>query len=53
VPIITKVMSSNPVHEEVYLIQQFVIKFVIDLWQVSWFLRILLFPPPIKLIAMI
>jgi hypothetical protein len=36
---------------EVYSIQHFVIKFVCDLWQVSSFFQILLFPPPIKLIA--
>jgi hypothetical protein len=31
VPITTKVVSSNPIHGEVYLIQHYVIKFVIDL----------------------
>jgi hypothetical protein len=31
VPIITKVVSSNPVHGEVYSIQQYVIKYVNDL----------------------
>jgi hypothetical protein len=36
-------------HGEVYSIQHHVIKFVSDLWQVGGFLRILLFPPPIKL----
>jgi hypothetical protein len=30
VPIITKVVSSNPVNGEVYLIQHYVIKFVSD-----------------------
>jgi hypothetical protein len=30
VPITTKVVSSNPVHGEVYLIQHYVIKFVSD-----------------------
>ena len=35
--------------DEVYSIQHYVIKFVIDLRQVSGFLRILRFPPPIKL----
>jgi hypothetical protein len=30
-PITTKVVSSNPVHGEVYSIQHYVIKFVIDL----------------------
>jgi uncharacterized protein with PQ loop repeat len=32
VPITTKVVSSNPVHGEVYSIQHYVIKFVSDLW---------------------
>ena len=31
VPIITKVMSSNPVHREVYSIQHYVIKFFSNL----------------------
>ena len=31
VPIITKAVSSNPVHGEVYSIQQYVIKYVNDL----------------------
>jgi len=35
VPITTKVVISNPVHGEVYLIQHYVIKFVSDLWKVS------------------
>ena len=35
VPITTKVVSSNPVHGKVYLIQHYVIKFVSDLRQVS------------------
>jgi hypothetical protein len=48
VPITTNVVSSNPVHGEVYSIQHYVIKFVSDLKQVSGFLRVLLFPPPIK-----
>jgi len=30
-PITTKVLSSNPVHGEVYSIQHYVIKFVSDL----------------------
>jgi len=47
VPIPIKVVSSNPI--EVYLIQHYVIKFVSDLWQVSGFLRVLQFSPPIKL----
>ena len=37
VAIITKVVSSNPVHDEVYLIQHYVIKFVSDLRQVGLF----------------
>jgi hypothetical protein len=50
VPITTTVMSSNPVHGEVYLIQHYVIKFVSDLRQVGGFLR---FPPPLKMTTMI
>ena len=38
---------------EVYSIQHYVIKFVSDLWQVSGFLLVLRFPPPIKLTATI
>ena len=53
VPITTKVVSSNPVHCEVYSIQHYVIKFVSDLRQLGGFLRVLQFPPPIKLTAMI
>jgi hypothetical protein len=53
VPITNKVVSSNPVHGEVYSIQHYVIKFVIDLRQVGGFLRVLWFPPPIKLTATI
>ena len=52
VPITTKVVSSNPIHGEVYLIH-YVMKFVSDLRQVSGFLQVLRFPPPIKLIATI
>jgi len=37
VPITTKVVSSNPVHGEVYLIHHCVIKFVSDLRQVDGF----------------
>ena len=48
VPIITKVVSSNPVHGEVCSIQHYMIKFVSDLRQVSGFLQVLRFPPPIK-----
>jgi hypothetical protein len=51
VPIATKVVSSSPVHGEVYSIQYYVIMFVSDLWQVAdGFLR---FPPPIKFTATI
>jgi hypothetical protein len=46
VTITTKVVSSTPVHGEVYSIQHYVIKFVSDLRQVGGFLR---YPPPIKL----
>jgi hypothetical protein len=53
VPITTKVMSSNPAPCEVYSIQLYMIKFVSDLRQVNGFLRIVRFPPPIKLTAMI
>jgi len=53
VPITTKVVSSNPAHGEVYSIQHYVIKFVSDLRQVGRFLRMLRFPPPIKLTATI
>jgi hypothetical protein len=38
---------------EVYLIQHYVIKIVSDLQQIFCFLRLLLFPPLIKLTAMI
>ena len=48
-PVITKVVSSNPVHGEVYSIQHYVTKFVSDLRLVDGFLRILQLPPPIKL----
>jgi len=53
VPITTKVVISNPAHGEVYLIQYHVIKFVSELRQVRDFLRVLRFPPPIKLSATI
>jgi hypothetical protein len=53
VPITTNVVSSNPVYDEVYSIQHYMIKFVSDLRQVSGFLRVLRFPPPIKLTATI
>jgi hypothetical protein len=44
VPITTNVVSIN--HTQV--IQHYVIKFVSDLRQISGFLRVLVFPPPIK-----
>ena len=48
VAIATKLVSSNPVHCEVYSIQNYVIKCVSNLWQVGGLLR---FFPPIKLTA--
>ena len=45
----TKSVSLNPAHEEGYSIQHYVIKFVNDLRQIGGFLRVLQFPPPIKL----
>jgi len=53
VAITTKVVSLNPVHGEVYSIQNYVIKFVSDLRQVVGFLRVLGFPLPIKLTSTI
>ena len=53
VPITTNVVSLNPIHGEVYSIQNCVIKFVSDLRQIGGFLQVLRFPPPIKLTAMI
>jgi hypothetical protein len=53
VPITTEVVSSNPAHGEVYSIQHYVIKFVSDLRHVGGFLRVLRFPPPIKLTSTI
>jgi hypothetical protein len=38
-----KGVSSNPVHGEMYSIQQYVIKFDSDLWQVGGFTRLLRF----------
>jgi hypothetical protein len=46
VPILTKVVSSNPTHGDVYSIQHYVIEFVNYLRQVGGFLRVLRFPPP-------
>ena len=53
VPITTNVVSSNLAHDQVYSIQHYVITFVSDLRQVAGFLRVLCFPPPIKLTATI
>ena len=53
VPITTKVVSSNPVHNERYSTQYYVMKFVSDLRQVTAFHQVLRFPPPIKLTATI
>ena len=53
VPITTEVVSANPAHGKMHPIQHYVIKFVRDLWQVSAFLWVLQFPPPIKLTTMI
>jgi hypothetical protein len=49
VPITTNVMSSNTTQA----IQHYVIKFDNDLRQVGGFLRVLPFPPPIKLTSTI
>jgi hypothetical protein len=49
----TKIVSSKPAIGEVYTIQHYVIKFVSDLLQVSGFLWVLWFLPPIKLTTMI
>jgi hypothetical protein len=51
VPITTNVVISNIEYRlgGVYSIQHYVIKFVSDLRQVGGFLRVLRFPPPIKL----
>ena len=53
VPIITKVVSSNPLHDDVYAMQHYVIQVVSDLRQVHDFLWVLQFPPPINLTATI
>jgi hypothetical protein len=49
VDITTKIVSSNPVHGEVYSIQHYVIKFVSYLRRVDGFLPVLQFPLPINL----
>ena len=46
--ITTKVVISNPVHDEVHSIQHYVIKFFSDLQQVGGFLRVVRFLPLIK-----
>jgi len=43
VPITTKVVSWNPARVEVYPVQHYVIKFVIDLGEVYSFLRLIRF----------
>jgi hypothetical protein len=49
VPVTIEVVSSNPTQGDVYSIQHHVINTVCDLRQFGGFLRILRFPPPIKL----
>jgi len=49
VPITTKCLSSNPIHDKVYSIQHYVIKCVSGLQLVGGFRRVLWFSPPIKL----
>jgi hypothetical protein len=53
VPIPTNDRSLHPVHGEVYSIQYYVINVFSVLRQVGGFLRVLRFPPPIKLTSMI
>ena len=43
------VVSSNPVHGDVYSIQHYVINFISELRQVGGFPQVLRFPPPINL----
>ena len=43
------ISAYHPSHGEVYSIQRYVMNFVSDLGQVDGFLRVLQFPPPIKL----
>ena len=52
---LVKVLGVLPkrIHDAVYSIQHYVIKFVIDLRQVGGFHRVLWFPSPIKLTAKI
>jgi hypothetical protein len=51
VPITTKVVSLNPIHDDVCSIQHYVIKVVSDLHQLARFLRVLRLPPTIQLTA--
>ena len=53
VPITTTVVSLNPIHGEVYLIQHYVIKFVSDLRKFGGFPWEVQFPLSIELTAMI
>ena len=46
-------MSSKPAHGEVFSIQHYLIKLIIDLQKAVEFLRVLRFPPSIKLTATI
>ena len=48
-PIITNFVSSNLAHGKVYTMQHYVIKFVSEFRHIGGFLRVLRFPPPIKL----
>ena len=50
-PLVADKGSSNPAHGELYTIQHYVIKFVSDLRQVGGLVRVLRFPPVIKLTA--
>jgi hypothetical protein len=52
IPITTDVVGSTPARGKVYNIM-WVTQFINDLWQVGGFLRVLRFPPPIKLNATI
>ena len=52
-PITIDVMSSNLDQGDVYKLTLYVIQFASDWRQVSGFLRVLRFPPPIKLTATI
>jgi hypothetical protein len=50
--VVTKVVSSIP-HRGDHKVYNYMIEFLNNLWQVGGFLRVLLFPPPIKLTATI